>query len=141
MTTFESKIKTISHPQELIYNTLSDLNNLALVKDRIPQDKIKDMTFDTNSVSASIDMLGSITLKIITREPYKTIKLTVDGTPSEAYMWIQLKEVAENDTKMKVTIKAKLNGMVKMMLKGKLEQFINGFADTLARLDYTSLGR
>ena len=40
---------------------------------------------------------------------------------------------------MKVTIKAKLNKMVKMMLKGKLEQFVNGFADTLAGLDYTSL--
>lgn len=139
MTTFESKIKTINHSQETIYNTLADLNNLALVKDRIPQDKIKDMTFDADSVSVKVDMLGNVTLKIINREPFKTIKLTVGGTPSEAFMWIQLKEVAPLDTKMKITIKAQLNGMVKMMLKGKIEQFINGFADTLAGLDYAKL--
>ena len=137
MTTYESKIKTIHHPQELIYNTLSDLNNLALVKDRIPQDKIKNLSFDTDTVYATVDMLGEVTLKIIERTYYKTIKLTVSGAPSEAFMWIQLKEVGENDTKLKLTIKAKVNSMVKMMLKGKMEKFINGFADTLAGLDYS----
>lgn len=139
MTSYESKIKTIHHPQEIIFNTLSDLNNIALIKDRIPQDKIKDLSFDTDSINITVDMLGQVKLSIIEREAYKTIKLTVSGAPSEAFMWIQLKEIAENDTKMKLTLKAKLNGMVKMMLKGKIEQFINGFADTLAGLDYAKL--
>jgi len=137
MTSYESKIKTIRHPQKLIFATLSDLNNLALVKDRIPQDKIKDMTFDTDCVNVKIDMLGDVSLSIIERDPDKTIKLTVAGAPSEAFMWIQLKEIADCDTKMKLTIKAELNGMVKMMLKGKIEKFINSFADTLAGLDYS----
>ena len=137
MTTYESKIKTLHHSQEVIHNSLSDLNNLALIQNRIPQDKIKDLSFDTDTVNVTVDKLGKISLRIIDREPYKTIKLTVTGAPSEAFMWIQLKEVSENNTKMKLTIKTKLNGVVKMMLKGKIEKFIDGFADTLAGLDYS----
>jgi hypothetical protein len=137
MTTYESKIKTLNHSQEVIYTSLSDLNNLALIQNRIPQDKIKDLSFDTDTVNMTVDKLGKISLRIIDREPYKTIKLTVAGAPSEAFMWIQLKEVSENNTKLKLTIKTKLNGMVKMMLKGKIEKFIDGFADTLAGLDYS----
>lgn len=137
MTSYQSKIKTIHHPQNIIYNTLSDLNNLALVKDRIPQDKIKDLSFDTDTINVTVDMLGKISLSIIDRDPHKTIKLAVAGAPSEAFMWIQLVEVAEHETKMKLTIKAKINGMVKMMLKGKIEKFIDNFADILAGLDYS----
>lgn len=139
MTTFESKIKSIYFPQETIYNVLSDFNNLTFVKNRIPQDKIKDISFDTDSVSMTVEMMGNVKLRIINREPYKTIKITAEGTPSEAYMWIQLKEVDKNDTKIKITIKTKLNAMIKMMLKGKIDLFINGLADALVGIDYSKM--
>ena len=72
-TTFESSIKQIFHKQESVYNTLSDLNNLQRlkdkfeqVKDQIPEDKkeqldkIKDLTFDSDSISISAPMVGEI---------------------------------------------------------------------------------
>lgn len=139
MTTIESKIKTIRFSQEAIFNTLSDLNNLELIKNRIPQDKIKDMSFDTDSITITIDKVGTLTLRIINREAFKTLKFEVDGAPAEANMWIQLVQVAPDDTKMKLTFKASINKMMKMMLKGKLEQFVNGLADTLASLNYANL--
>ena len=74
MTTFESPIKIIKAPQEKIFNKLYDLNNLESVKDRIPQDKISDFTFDTDTVSFSVAPVGKIGLRIIEREPYRTIK-------------------------------------------------------------------
>lgn len=139
MTTYESKIKTIRFPQEQIYTTLSDLNNLEKVKHRIPQDKIKDFQFDTDTVSVTVDKLGALTLRIINREPIKTIKFAAENAPADANLWIQLKEVAENDTKMKITLKAKLNPMIKMMLKGKLNDFINQLADIIAGLNYSEI--
>lgn len=139
MTTFESNIKVIKHSGENIYKTLSDLNNLALVQDRIPKDKIKDLTFDTDTVSVTADKVGRITLRIINREAFSTIKFTVEGAPSDANLWIQIKEVGPNDTRMKLTLKASLNVMMKMTLKGKLKQFLDGFGDTLTSLDYSSL--
>lgn len=141
MTTFESKIKSIYHPPEIIFNTLSDLNNIAYFEDRIPRDKIKDLSYDTNSVNLSVEMVGQVALRIINREPFKTLKLTAEGTPSEAFMWIQLKEIAPSDTKMKITLKAKLNPMLKMMLKGKMEQVVNTIADAVATIDYSEIGK
>ena len=37
MTTFESNIKQVQAPQSAVYAKLSDLNNLAQVKDRLPE--------------------------------------------------------------------------------------------------------
>ena len=46
MTEFVSEIKTIPYNEDRVYAMLSDLSNLERVKDRIPQDKIKDFEFD-----------------------------------------------------------------------------------------------
>ncbi len=138
MTSYESKIKTIYNSADKIFSVLSDLNNLARIKDRIPQDKIKEITFDTDCITINTDMGVSAKLVVIDREPSKTIKFALDGVPIEANMWIQLKEVAENDTKIKITIKVKLNLMLKMMVKNKIPEFLNSFADGLTRIDYSS---
>ena len=49
MTEFVSEIKQIPQNDERIYAMLSDLSNLERIKDRIPQDKIKDFEFDSVS--------------------------------------------------------------------------------------------
>ena len=139
MNSFESKIKTILHPQDKIYSVLSDLNNLERIKDRIPQDKIKDLSFDTDSITINTDMGVGFKIVIIDREPTKTLKFTIEGAPIEAFLWIQFKEVAENDTKMKITLRSELNAMYKMMLKKKIPEVLNTFADGLAKIDYSSI--
>ncbi len=136
MTTYESKIKTIRSTQKKIYQTLSDLNNLEQIKNRIANDKIKDFYFDTDTISINVNKVGTVTLTIIEREPFKTIKFSSNGSPAEAFLWIQLKEVADHDTKIKLTLKAKLNPMIKMMLKGKLDIFLNSLTDALTKLNY-----
>ena len=47
--------------------------------------------------------------------------------------WIQLKQVAENDTKLKLTMKAEIPAMIKMMVDKKLKEGINTIADALAK--------
>jgi carbon monoxide dehydrogenase subunit G len=46
--------------------------------------------------------------------------------------WIQLKEVNKNDTRMKLTLKADMPAMIKMMAGNKIEEGINKLADVLA---------
>ena len=78
--TFESNIKQIPHKQESVFNTLSDLNNLQRLKDKFEQvkdqipadkreqmDKIKDLKFDSDSISISAPMVGEIKMRIIDR--------------------------------------------------------------------------
>ena len=46
-------------------------------------------------------------------------------------MWIQLKEVGELDTRVKITLKAELNPMLNMVAKKPLTTFIETLVDKL----------
>jgi hypothetical protein len=136
MTEFISDIKTIPYNEDIIFDVLSDLNNLERLRDKIPEDKIKDFSFDRDSCTFSVNPVGKVKFSIIEREPNKTIKFTADESPIEVTMWIQLKQADENDTKMKLTVKAELNPFLKPMLSKPLQDGINKIADILAIIPY-----
>lgn len=139
MTTYESDIKTISSSEEVVFNQLSDLNNLKRLQEldlganSEYADKLKDMEFDADSVFFSVDGFGKVGMRIIEREPFKTIKFQSENVPMSANVWIQLKQVAENETKMKLTLKAEIPMMIKMMVDKKLKEGINTIADVIAK--------
>ncbi|MDR2147546.1 MAG: SRPBCC family protein [Tannerella sp.] len=139
MSDFTSEIKTIPHNDEKVFAMLSDLSNLERVRDRIPQDKIKNFTFDRDTCSVSVDPVGSIQFKIVEREPNKTIKFETTRSPVPLTMWIQLKQVAEQDTKMKMTIRAELNPFIKPMVSKPLQDALDRISDLIARLPFESL--
>ena len=74
MAKFESSIKQVPYAQEAVYKNLSDLTNLEKVRDRVPQDKLQDFSFDQDSVSISVAPVGKITLRICDREEPKCVK-------------------------------------------------------------------
>lgn len=134
MTTYESDVKTISSSEEMVFGILADMNNLKHLEQHSEiQDKIKNLTFNSDSCSFDIEGLGKIGFRIIDREPFQTIKFAGEHIPVEINAWIQLKQVAENDTKMKLTLKAELPAMIKMMVDKKLKEGINAIADVLAK--------
>ncbi|MBO7317044.1 MAG: SRPBCC family protein [Paludibacteraceae bacterium] len=132
MTTYESNIETLNSSAMSAYELFSDLKNLEKFKDRLPTDKIKDIEFDTDSCRFSVDPIGKVGFVIVDKEEGKTIKFGAENSPVEANMWIQLKEVGENVTKMKLTIKAELPFLIKSMVDGKLKTFINQLSKALA---------
>lgn len=136
MTEFVSGVKTIPHNDEVIFSMLSDLSNLERVKDRIPEDKLKDVTFDKDSCSFSVDPVGSVNFQIVEREPNKTIKFTTTNSPVPLFMWIQLKQVDAEDTRMKITVRADLNPFIKPMIAKPLQDALDKISEVLARLPY-----
>ncbi|RHJ93397.1 polyketide cyclase [Parabacteroides bouchesdurhonensis] len=136
MTEFVSEVKTIPHNDDRIFTMLSDLSNLERIKDRIPQDKIKDFEFDSDSCSFAVDPVGKITFQIVEREPNKTIKFTTTNSPVPLNLWIQLKQVEENDTKMKMTIRAELNPFIKPMVSKPLQDALDKISTVIASLPY-----
>ena len=136
MTDFISEVKTIPHNDDKIFAMLSDMSNLERIKDRIPQDKIKDFTFDTDTCSFVVEPVGSVMFQIVEREPNKTIKFSTTNSPIPVQMWIQLKQVAENDTKMKMTVRAELNPFIKPMVSKPLQDAVNKISEIVAQLPY-----
>ena len=133
---FVSEIKRIPHKAEHIYGMLSDLSNLERVKDRIPAGKVKDFTFDSDSCSVSVDPVGKLCFQIVEREPNQLIKFATTNSPIPLHLWIQLKEVAEADTCMKLTVGAELNPFIKQMVAKPLQEAIDKMAEVLTVLPY-----
>ncbi len=136
MTTFESPVKTIPASQEAIFNKLSDLNNLESVKDRIPQDKISDFEYDRDSVRFSVSPVGKIGLRIIEREPSKTIKIESEDAPMKFNLWVQIVSLGENESKIKLTVKADIPIFIKPMVSKPLQEALDKMVEMLAVLPY-----
>lgn len=139
MASFESKVTHIPAPVDLVYDRLSDLNNLAALRDMIPADKaaqIKDMRFDTDSCTINVDPVGELTLRIIEREPCKTIKFEAEKSPVPFNLWIQLLPVDERTTKTRITVKAEISAFLKPMLSKPLQDAVDRMAEILTVIPY-----
>jgi hypothetical protein len=136
MAKFESSIKQVPYAQEAVYKNLSDLNNLEKVRNRVPEDKLKDFSFDQDSVSISVAPVGKITLRICDREEPKCVKFESVESPMPFHLWIQVLPVTAETSKMKVTVDADIPFMLKAMVSGPLQDGVEKIADALAMVPY-----
>ena len=160
MTKYESTVKKIYAPVGNVYAKLSDLNNLSTIQERLSDpaieqvvrqqagDKVNDeqlarlreivqkLQFDRDSVTTDAGPVGSLSLRIVEREDPKLVKFATENSPVAANLWIQLLPNGEDQCAMKVTLGADLNFFLKQMLKGKLKDGVERFADMLAMLPY-----
>lgn len=137
---YESKIGQIPANDHQVFAVLSNLENINHFKDAIPQDKVKELEVTPDYIRIKVDGLGQkITIAIVEKEEYKTIKFGAENLPIPLNVWIQLKQVAELDTRMRITIKTDLPAMFKMMFEKKIQQGLDQAIDMLCQVPYTTL--
>ena len=145
-TKYVSDVKVINNNQEIIFNYLSNFENLSKyvnegllskMSEQIPQIKISNFESDSDSCRFQIAGMGLAEIRIIERELYKTIKINSSGgIPVGITFWIQLLSGSDYETKLRLTLDADMSMMIKMMVNKKLEEGINQLADMLAGLPY-----
>ena len=133
---FESSVKQIPYPQQAVYDNISDLSNLEKVRDRIPEDKVNDFSFDQDTVSLNVAPVGDLKLRICDREEPKCVKFETVQSPVPFNIWIQVLPVDEQNSKMKVTLKAELPPFVKPMVEKPIQETVDKIADALALVQY-----
>jgi hypothetical protein len=136
MTEFTSEIISIPHNQERVFTVLSDLNNLGKFEKNLSALPIKDLTFDKDSCTFKADGVGKIAVRIVEREPFKTIKLVSESSPVGFTGWIQLVEAGPSETRLKLSLHADIPLFLKPIISKPLEKGINKAAETLATLPY-----
>lgn len=135
---YESSVEAISAPIVQVYRVLSNLKNLERVRHLIPQDKIQELDISSDAVYLKVDGLGQkIVFRIVDQIENDTIKFGVDNLPLQMNLWIQLKSVAPCDTRIKVTLKADLPMMFRMMLDKKIQKGIDDAAVMLTQFPYS----
>lgn len=139
METYESNVVEIQASAQQIFSKLSNLENLQPLLANLPAEateKVKDIAVTADTCQFTVENFGQMGFKIIDREPNKTIKFTGDNTPVEVYLWIQLVEKEAYLSKMKVTLKADVPFMLKMMVGSKLKDGVNQIATLLSKIPY-----
>ncbi len=131
---YESAIKPSSSSVEAIYAKISDFSHLG---DILPREHVSDWQSTADSCSFTIANIGKIGLQIVDRELNAMVKYSADEqTQVKFFLWVQLKQNAENQARVKVTFKADLNPMIKMMIGKKLDQFVDSLATSIANFRY-----
>lgn len=137
---YESKIGQIAANDAIVFAVLSNLENINHFRDVIPQDKLQDIEVSSDRVRFKIEGLGQkIAISIVEKEKYKTIKYGAESLPVPLNVWIQLKQMAENDTRIRITIKTDMPAMFKMMFDSKIQQGLDQAIDMLCQLPYNKL--
>lgn len=137
----ESNIKQIPYSQESVYAKVSDLSNLRGLADRIPaeqqnQFKVENLECTPDTVSCTISPIGQIEIGIVSREPFKCVKMETLQSPIKLTAWIQIVSTGESSCKIKLTADADLNIFMAKMVEKPLTEAVEKVADMLAMLPY-----
>jgi carbon monoxide dehydrogenase subunit G len=137
MDEFVSDIVKINRNAEQIYNLMADMSSFSQIAATAQVKEVEEIQSTADTCSFKVKGM-EIGIQIIDREPYNTIKYTgYKNVPVEFFVWLQLKEIAADDTRVRIVLRAKLNLMMKTLLKGKikkgLDKVVHQIADSLNR--------
>lgn len=137
---YESKVGQIPANDDKIFAVLSNLENINHFRNIIPEDKIKELEISPDKIRLKVEGLGQkITIAIVEKEEFKTIKFGAENLPIPFNMWIQLKQMAEQDTRIRITIKTDMPVMFKMMFDKKMQQGLDQAIDLLCQVPYNNM--
>ncbi|MGB0975415.1 MAG: hypothetical protein ACPGSG_00460 [Prolixibacteraceae bacterium] len=149
---YTSDVVTLNWDQSTVYEKLSSFKtfeplftpeNIDKVKSQVkdaPDFKIEDFQATDDTCSFRVGSLGTTGLQIVNREPAKEIKMMGHGTvPFKFTFWIQVLPVTSTTSKVRLTLHADLNMMMKMMLGKKLKKGINQLANGLIQIPFGAL--
>lgn len=128
---FVSKITKNACQDQQLFDFISDFRNLSAL---LPNDIKEKVSITESTITIQAMAAMSLTLSILEKDPYKTLKIGTAG--SEMFrLWIQLKQVAPYDTRIRITLRADIPLMARPMLKKqKLQDFVDNLATALAQI-------
>lgn len=156
MSDYVSEVKTVYAPQKAVYDKISDLSHLSALKERLAdpaakeqissqfgEDKtlaamqyINKVTFTQDTVEVGDTPVGSLKLQIVEREEPKCVKLEGVGTPVPLTVWVQIVDRGEQESALRVTLRAELNFFMRQIVGKHLQQAADGLAEMLSKINY-----
>ena len=133
MEKYESKQQQILKPASRIFPFISRFDMLT------PALEGKVDEWNATEDTCSFKVKGfKVALRIVERVENKHVKITADdenGVPVDFSFWLQLHEVSDTDTRIRMVLHAELNMMMRMMIGNKiqsgLDQAVEGIATAL----------
>ena len=128
MEKYESKQQQIRRSADQIYSALASFSNFTPML----ADKVEEWQATDDECSFKVKGM-KMALRIVDREVNKTIKIQgAESNPMDFTFWLQLKEVAPYDTRMRLVLHADMNFAIKMMVGKKIQPALDQMIDALA---------
>lgn len=128
----ESRIGKLNKNDHNIYSFLSDCNNFQQFA---THDKVQNWQSDNESCSFTVDGIGDLSFRIVDKQPSNLIKFSIENAQAEnIFLWIQLKNVNNDDTRIKLTAKLDINPLAKMFVSKPLKQGLDKIVETLEKV-------
>jgi hypothetical protein len=135
----ESRTGKSAHSDRSIYEFITNFDNFRTL---LPEDKVSGWESSGDRCSFQVDPLGRTGLQILEKKPHSLIKIASipEFSRYQFTIWIQLKQVSEADTRIRITVEPHVNQLLIPMIKGPLRLFVNGLIDKMEKFDFTSPG-
>ena len=126
MQEYTSRQQQIRRSAQQIYDVVSRFDNLTPAL----ADRVEEWQADEDTCSFKAKGF-TVKLRIAEKEAPKTIKIVGGdgGVPMDFAFWLQLKEVAPYDTRMRLVLHIDLNMMMRMMIGSKIQGAIDQIAE------------
>jgi hypothetical protein len=131
----ESKIGRSACSDQQIYTFITNFHNF---KELLPADKVSGWESSEEKCSFQVDPLGRTGLMIIEKKAFSLVKMSSDPEFSKYQfnIWIQLKKVQPDDTRIKITIEPLVSKLLMPMVKGPLKKLADGLISKIETYDF-----
>lgn len=125
---YSSKHGLVKCPSEMLYMNFTDLRNF---KNMIPQN-VEDISVEAEFDQIKFSAKGmSFGLRVEERCPYSKIALVSYDSPFNFAIQFHFDKKDSLFTEFYIEVQAELNGIMKMMLGGKITEALNKVVDEL----------
>ena len=130
MEKYESKQQQILKPASRIFHFISRFDMLTPAL----EGKVDEWSATEDTCSFKVKGF-KVALRIVERVENKHVKITADeenGVPVDFAFWLQLHEVSDTDTRIRMVLHAELNMMMRMMIGSKIQGGLDKAVEGLA---------
>ena len=133
----ESRIGKSESSDQQIYAFISNFHNF---RELLPADKVSGWEASEEKCGFQVDPLGRTGLMIIEKQPYSLVKMSSDPEFSsyQFLIWVQLKKLADRDTRIKITVEPQVNKLMLPMIRGPLKKLADSLIDKMESFDFNT---
>lgn len=144
MSEYKSDVVRLNASRQVVYDRLSNPENLREFLDKIPADKVpadkleqlRNVEVTADSITIPGGPVGSVRMVIDERREPELVRMRADGLPINVTMELRLADAGDAQTDAVVAINADLPAMLKPMVSGPFKQIVSQFATVLASMPF-----
>lgn len=144
MANYNSGEVTLQAPAQVVFEKLSNLENLRSLLEKVPADKIpadkmemfNNITITADSISVPGGPVGTLTFRVVEKKEPSLIKLNGEGSPVPLSLAIRISEDTPTTSKAYVDIDIAIPPMLKPMIGGTIQKMADQFAQVLKAVPF-----